>query len=145
MPTKMIAGYVALVSGLSFWLVFVLGRTGGATYSVRRLVEDTFADVNSTSSLLVLWAAALLSGLVLRNRAHKTALALALIAPACGITAFVTELWALQEGVAAFDFPEGEAIWIYMPRLTAASLALAVTLMGLSIQLLFSRGMSRVR
>jgi hypothetical protein len=143
MPAKLAAAFVGLAAGLCFWLCSFLVVAGGSTYSLLRLVEDTFVDLNLMSAGLVTWAVTLFGGLLLRDKLPRIAVAFAVIAPICGIIAAASEIWPLQQGIASLDFPEGEAIWIYIPRLTAALLALAVTLLGLSIQLIFAPGRLR--
>lgn len=137
MQGKVAAAFVGLGAGLCFSLAFVLGLAGGSAFSVPWLIVDTFASLNLTSGLMVTWAAALFAGLMLREQAPRIALTFAVIAPICGITASASELWTLQQGGASLGLRAAEAVW-FLPGLTAASLALAMTLLGLSIQLLFS-------
>lgn len=137
MPVKVAAAFVGLCAGLCFWLVSVLGLVGSPTFSVTWLIVDTFASLNLTSGLMVTWAAALFAGLVLREKTPRIALTFAVIAPICGIVASASELWPLRQGGGSLGLAEAEAVW-FLPRLSAASLALAMTLLGLSIQLLFS-------
>jgi hypothetical protein len=139
MPTKIAAGFVGLASVFCFWLVFIFGIAAGSSYSVPRMIVDTFASVNVLSLLIVAWAVALLGGLLMGRQFKRLALALSIIAPVCGLAASGSELWPLHLGTAEVVFPQDIPIGIYAPRLIAASLMLAITLLGLSIQIFFSR------
>jgi hypothetical protein len=138
MHKQVAAVLLGFAAGVCFWLAWVVGLAGEPGYSTQRVIIDTFNTFNPMSGLLVGWAGALASSLLFRNRSPRIALAFKIASPTCGILASASEIWALQQAIASLDFPAGEAMWLYVPRLTAASLALAVTLLGLSLQLLLT-------
>lgn len=139
MPTRATALFVALASALCFWLLYIFGLAGGPIYSIPRLLTDTFSTPNLLMFLLVAWAATFSCSFLLRNRFRRLALSLSIASPIFGLIATVNELLALHQGMLSLDIPYGEPIFVYMPRLAAASLMLAITLFGLSIQLLLDR------
>ena len=139
MPMRAAAAFVALASAFCFWLVFILGIAGGATYSVSRLIADSFSLPGLMALLVMAWGVTLSGALFLRNKFKQLSLTLSIVSPLCGLVATANELWNLHLGTASLEVPEGEAMWIYMPRLTAAALMLGITLLGLAIQFFWGR------
>ncbi|MND86528.1 hypothetical protein D3C80_784990 [compost metagenome] len=135
MPPKIVATLVGASAMLCFWLVYVFGLAGGEVYSLPGLLSDYFTPTIE-SLPLALWAATFLGGFLFRAKAPRVALILSIIAPTCGIAGVASELWPLQQGMGDLDQPESEEVWLFVPRLVAASFMLGITLLGLSIQLL---------
>lgn len=137
MPFKVVAVLVGLVAALCLWFAYVAGLAGGQMYSLVYLIEDYFRYAFFDLFLLTLWAVTLICGLVLRTKSPRSALALGTVASICGLTATASQLFLLHSEILSFDTPEAGAVWVYVPRLTATAFTLGITLLGLSIQLLF--------
>lgn len=137
MPPTIVAALVGAAAMLCFWLVYVFGLAGGEVYSLTWLLSGYF-NPTVESVPLALWAATFLGGFLFRSKAPRFAMMLSIFAPICGLLGVASELWPLQQGMGDLDQPESEEVWLFVPRLVAASFMLGITLLGLSIQLLFS-------
>ena len=131
MSPRVLAIFTGVTSASLFWLTLTLDVVGGRLFSLIHL----FALHDPASLLLAAWAFALLGSIALRRRSPKLALALAWGAPIFSLLGAGHEILALHLGSLTFDFPEGEAVVLYLPRLAGATGMLAVTLLGLSIHL----------
>ena len=121
------------------WLVVICDSIGGPTFSISDLLVAPQTFLEPTSFFVVIWALALTGGILLHRRNKKLASILSYTSPIFGFAAVCAELLALHQGTLSLDSPEGEAVWIYVPRLGAATGMLALTFLGLSIQSMFGR------
>lgn len=138
MSNRFSATFFAVISLICFWILFIFNEMGGDNFSIQQIFDGlTFSDPSSV--FMAFWALALIGGLLLRRWNKKLALALSFTAPVCGLAAVCIELSALHRGVLSMDHPEGEAVFVYLPRLASAACGLAITLFGLTVQMIFSR------
>lgn len=149
MSPKLTAFLVGLVASLCFWLAYVVGLAGVSFGSFPQLLEGYLLigsfdrtvplGARAEAAPLALWAVALLGYLILRTKSPKVALVLSIIAPVCGLAGAASELLQIHLGITETSILvlERQPMWLYAPRLTATVFMVGITLLGLSIQLLF--------